>query len=61
MEVRRRSCPLSPSGTTYSERRRRDPGQPPRADHMDMANGLQQRVQPFPETIALLDSLAAKN
>jgi ankyrin repeat protein len=27
----------------------------------DMANGPQQRVQPFPETIALLESLGAKN
>ncbi len=28
---------------------------------VDMANGPQQRVQPFPETIALLESLGAKN
>jgi ankyrin repeat protein len=28
---------------------------------IDMANGPQQRVQPFPETIALLESLGAKN
>ena len=28
---------------------------------VDMANGPVQRVQPFPETIALLDSLGAKN
>ena len=27
----------------------------------DMANGPQQRVQPFPETIALLESLGSKN
>ena len=27
---------------------------------VDMANGPQQRVQPFPETIALLESLGAK-
>jgi hypothetical protein len=28
---------------------------------VDMANGPQQRVQPFPETIALLEGLGAKN
>ena len=28
---------------------------------VDMANGPVQRVQPFPETIALLESLGAKN
>jgi ankyrin repeat protein len=28
---------------------------------VDMANGPQQRVQPFPETMALLESLGAKN
>jgi ankyrin repeat protein len=28
---------------------------------VDMANGPQQRVQPFPETIALLESMGAKN
>ncbi len=28
---------------------------------VDMANGPEQRVQPFPETIALLESLGAKN
>jgi len=28
---------------------------------VDMANGPQQRVQPFPETIALLESLGATN
>jgi ankyrin repeat protein len=28
---------------------------------VDMANGPQQRVQPFPETITLLESLGAKN
>ena len=28
---------------------------------VDMANGPQQRVQPFPETIELLESLGAKN
>ena len=28
---------------------------------IDMANGPQQRVQPFPETIRLLESLGAKN
>jgi len=28
---------------------------------VDIANGPQQRVQPFPETIALLESLGAKN
>jgi hypothetical protein len=28
---------------------------------VDMANGPQQRVQPFPETIALLERLGAKN
>ena len=28
---------------------------------VDMANGPQQRIQPFPETIALLESLGAKN
>jgi ankyrin repeat protein len=28
---------------------------------VDMANGPQQRVQPFPETIALLESLGAEN
>ena len=28
---------------------------------VDMANGPQQRVQPFPETIALLEKLGAKN
>jgi ankyrin repeat protein len=28
---------------------------------VDMANGPQQRVQPFPETIALLESLGAIN
>lgn len=28
---------------------------------VNMANGPQQRVQPFPETIALLESLGAKN
>jgi hypothetical protein len=28
---------------------------------VDMANGPQQRVQPFPATIALLESLGAKN
>jgi ankyrin repeat protein len=28
---------------------------------VDMANGPRQRVQPFPETIALLESLGAKN
>ena len=28
---------------------------------VDMANGPQQRVQPFPDTIALLESLGAKN
>ena len=28
---------------------------------VDMANGPQQRVQPFPETIALLESLGARN
>jgi ankyrin repeat protein len=27
----------------------------------DMANGPQQRVQPFPETVALLEKLGAKN
>ena len=27
----------------------------------DMANGPLQRIQPFPETIALLESLGAKN
>jgi hypothetical protein len=28
---------------------------------VDMANGPVQRVQPFPETIALLESLGARN
>ena len=28
---------------------------------VDMANGPQQRVQPFPETISLLEGLGAKN
>ena len=28
---------------------------------VDMANGPVQRVQPFPETVALLESLGAKN
>jgi hypothetical protein len=28
---------------------------------VDLANGPVQRVQPFPETIALLESLGAKN
>ena len=28
---------------------------------VDMANGPVQRIQPFPETIALLESLGAKN
>ena len=28
---------------------------------VDMANGPQQRVQPFPDTIFLLESLGAKN
>jgi hypothetical protein len=28
---------------------------------VDMANGPQQRVQPFPETIALLEGMGAKN
>jgi len=28
---------------------------------VDMANGPVQRVQPFPDTIALLESLGAKN
>jgi ankyrin repeat protein len=28
---------------------------------VDMANGPQQRVQPFPATIALLESMGAKN
>ena len=28
---------------------------------VDMANGLVQRIQPFPETIALLERLGAKN
>lgn len=28
---------------------------------VDMANGPQQRVQPFPEMIALLESMGAKN
>jgi ankyrin repeat protein len=28
---------------------------------VDMANGPQQRIQPFPETIALLEGLGAKN
>ncbi len=28
---------------------------------VDMANGPQQRVQPFPETTALLESMGAKN
>ncbi len=28
---------------------------------VDMANGPEQKVQPFPETIALLEKLGAKN
>ncbi len=28
---------------------------------VDMANGPVQRIQPFPETVALLESLGAKN
>jgi ankyrin repeat protein len=28
---------------------------------VDMANGPQQRIQPFPEAMALLESLGAKN
>jgi ankyrin repeat protein len=28
---------------------------------VDMANGVRQRVQPYPETIALLEALGSKN
>ena len=44
------------------EGRRRQGGQPRSGQTtVDMANGPVQRVQPFPETVALLESLGAKN
>ena len=53
---RQRDDPLS-----RVEGRRRESGQPRGQTTADMANGPVQRIQPFPETLALLEKLGAKN